>query len=363
MNGSQTPLAAEARVALAQPRRALDALLEHGAEHDFVVRREGARGEIALKSGRGLLASDAGHLALRVEAPDLAALLSARLWLASHLLELARDEAPRVVWEGDGSAVTVPPNFRAMRVAATRPLTPHMRRLTLQGADLARFDAHDLHLKLLVPLADDAEPPWPTLGPDGLLAWAEGPRRPSMRTYTIRRIDAAAGEIDVDFVLHEDGGQGDGGPGAAFARRARPGDPVGILGPGGLNAAPADWTLLAGDETALPAMARILEAMPRDARGLALIEVADEWERQEIAAPPGVTLRWLSRDGAPAGTSATLADAVLDAAPPATGTAFAWAGCEFAAFARIRRHWRNALRLSRDHHLAVSYWRRGHSRT
>ena len=358
MNEPGMLLAAEARIALAEPRRAFDALLDHGVEHDLPVRREGARGEVALKAGRGLLAAEAGRLVLRAEAQDLASLLSVRLWLASHILELARDEAPRVVWEGDGSTVTVPPNFRAMRVAATRPLTPHMRRLTLHGADLSRFDAHDLHLKLLIPLADDAEPPWPTLGPDGLLAWDKGPRRPSMRTYTIRRIDAAAGEIDVDFVLHEDGG-----PGAAFARRARPDDPVGIIGPGGLNAVPADWTLLAGDETALPAMARILEAMPRDSSGLALIEVVDERERQEIAAPPGVTLRWLPRDGAPAGTSTVLADAVLDAALPATGTTFAWAGCEFTAFARIRRHWRNALRLSRDHHLAVSYWRRGHSRT
>lgn len=70
------------------------------------------------------------------------------------------------------------------------------------------------------------------------------------RYYTIRRIDAAAGWLEIDFVLHE-------APGLAgdFARLARPGDICGMSGPCGLGVKPAGHYLLAGDETALPAIA------------------------------------------------------------------------------------------------------------
>ena len=74
---------------------------------------------------------------------------------------------------------------------------------------------------------------------------------------------------------------------------AAPGDPVGILGPGGGEGPVADWVVLAGDETALPAIGRILEELPSDARGVAIVEVADAREEQDLPHPPGVALRWL----------------------------------------------------------------------
>jgi NADPH-dependent ferric siderophore reductase len=242
-----------------------------------------------------------------------------------------------------------PPNFRAARVVGVSDVTPRMRRLTLAADDIARFDAHDLHVKLLIP-----RPGRPLVRPiasAGGVIWP-GEGEVSVRTYTIRRIDVASGRIDIDMVRHADGG-----PGARFAETARPGDVLGLMGPGGRNVERADWTLLAGDETALPAIGRILEALPHDATGLALISTEDEADRQELQAPQGFTIRWL-RHGAAQGATAGLLDAVHAAAPPERGSVFAWAGAEFETIQAIRTHWRG-LGLSKERQLAVAYWRRG----
>jgi NADPH-dependent ferric siderophore reductase len=348
-----TVLTAQARVRLREPGRTLDAIRAHCAEHEMDVRPDGTGWRLVFEPGEAWLHAEGEALRLRAQCADLSHLLRIRLWLAAHLLELAAPETPAVIWTGDGSDVRVPPHFRTLSVVAARTLTPCMRRLTFAGENLARFDAADLHCKLLIPSPDSLEPGWPTLGRDGLLAWPGGAARPAMRTYTIRRIDVPAGRIEIDFVLHADGG-----PGGTFAARAQPGDVVGMLGPGGRGAEPADWTLLAGDETALPAMARILEAMPRTARGVALIEVADAAERQVIEAPDGVAVRWLLRDGHAAGSTSRLREAVVAQALPADGTVFAWAGAEFHTAQAIRTHWRRTCGLPPRCQLAVAYWRR-----
>jgi NADPH-dependent ferric siderophore reductase len=124
--------------------------------------------------------------------------------------------------------------------------------------------------------------------------------------------------------------------------------------------AAADWHLLAGDETALPAIARVLESLPPLSRGVALIEVADGAEEQDLAVPEGFELRWLHRNGAAPGTTTLLADAVRSVPVPAdAGTVFVWAGCEFAAFKTIRAYVRKELKLAKEQHLVTSYWRRG----
>src|SRR5690606_8894208 len=128
--------------------------------------------------------------------------------------------------------------------------------------------------------------------------WPSDDKRPKVRTYTIRRIDAAAGTFDADFVLH-----GDHSVGSRWAINAKPGDIVGVRGPTGRPVPEADWYLLVGDETALPAIARTLETLPAAARGVALIEVADEGERQAIEHQTGIEVRWLHRNGAEPGTT------------------------------------------------------------
>jgi len=258
-------------------------------------------------------------------------------------------------------AVMTPPNFREMRVVAVRDLTPGMRRITLAGADLARFDSHHLHVRLLFPpdgLAPGATPCWPRLNARGGIVWPDGRRKPDERKYTLRRVDVAAGTVDIDMVVHAD----TGGPGSAFAVNAKPGDAVGMAGPGGGGIGRADWYLLAGDETALPAIGRILEGLPPGSRGCAFIEVAGAAEEQPLARPPGIDLQWLHRNGAPAGTTSMLADAVSAAAGPDSGsggTVFAWAAGEFEMFRAVRRHLREDRGLGKAEHLAVAYWRRG----
>ncbi|MFY0057010.1 siderophore-interacting protein, partial [Acinetobacter baumannii] len=88
---------------------------------------------------------------------------------------------------------------------------------------------------------------------------------------------------------------------SAFAERAVVGDRVGVVGPGGGGLVAADWYLFAGDETALPAIARMLESLPAQARGKVFLEVADEAEIQPLTAPPSVDIEWLFRNGEPAG--------------------------------------------------------------
>ena len=117
---------------------------------------------------------------------------------------------------------------------------------------------------------------------------ADGPR-PDVRTYTVRHLRVAVGEIDIDFVDH-----GDAGPASAWARRCGPGDIAGFAGPGTvkLQHYVADQYVIAADMSALPVAAATLEAMPRDARGVAFFEITSDADRQQIDAPAGVEIAW-----------------------------------------------------------------------
>jgi NADPH-dependent ferric siderophore reductase len=174
------------------------------------------------------------------------------------------------------------------------------------------------------------------------------------RNYTVRRHRPEHGAIDVDVVLHEPRG-----PACRWAAQAPLGADVGYAGPR-VDYAPrddVDWLLLCGDETALPAIAAILEAAPAARRVLALVEVADAREELAIDLPPGSRLQWVHRHGAPAATTSHLADAVRALALP-EGPGQAWGAAE----SRIARDLRSVLRedhgLPRTHAHAKGYWLR-----
>src|SRR6516162_11123151 len=167
--------------------------------------------------------------------------------------------------------------MRLLQVREVCHLTPKMVRIVVGGEALAGFisAAHDDHMKLFFPQPGQDKPILPTPSPNGPV-YPEGAQRPAARDYTPRRYDVAANTLEIEFVLHGDG------PATTWAARARPGDFLGVGGPRGSFIVPDDfdWYLLAGDETALPAIGRRLEELPAGTRVIAVVEVANAREQQ-----------------------------------------------------------------------------------
>jgi NADPH-dependent ferric siderophore reductase len=245
---------------------------------------------------------------------------------------------------------------RLLHVSRVETLTPRMRRIVLAGASLAGFvsAAADDHVKLFLPAPGQDRPILPMLGPNGPV-FPQGAARPIGRDYTPRRFDAAACELTIDFVLHGDG------PATSWAAQASPGKCVGIGGPRGsflTNDDAGTLLLLAGDETALPAIARRLEELPPGARAIALIEVADEAEQMHLPSAASTAITWLFRDGRPAGDPALLLAALRQTAWP-TGDLHAWMAGEIGTVRALRTHLLTERGLSRDRVHASGYWKHG----
>lgn len=189
-------------------------------------------------------------------------------------------------------------------------LTPHLVRLTLGGPGFAQYqdkEATDKYIKLL--FADPALGLTPPYDLDALRERLPIEKMPVRRTYTVRSVDHQAQTLTVDFVVH-----GDDGLAGPWAANAQPGDTVVFSGPGG-NYTPdpdAGWHLIAGDESAVPAIAAALEAMPDDAQGAALIEVPGPEDELELTAPEGIEIRWLHRGQMFTPESTGLAHAVME---------------------------------------------------
>jgi NADPH-dependent ferric siderophore reductase len=346
-----TSLVTEAEITLPDAAGLAAKFVEHLAEHDVACETSAGRTVADLGIGAGVLEASGPLLKVRLEADDLGKLEMLRSFVASHVVEFADGPEPSIVWRGGVGRSDAFSDFREVTLKGVRTIAPRMRRLTFAG-DVARFASEkDLHVRMYFPPEGLAEPEWPRPGPDGRTIWPADDRKPEVRYYTVRRVDVAAGEIDLDFVLHADAG-----PGADFALRAAAGSVCGIAGPLGRTAPTAAWTLLAGDETALPAIARILEAMPVDARGAALIEVEDESDEIPLDAPAGLEIRWLRRGGETAG--APLVAAIAAQPWPDEPDMFAWVACEYGASKTIRKHLRSVRGLPRERHLVVGYWER-----
>ncbi|MEU6992061.1 siderophore-interacting protein [Streptomyces sp. NPDC046465] len=249
--------------------------------------------------------------------------------------------------------VGYPIGIREAEVVRTAMVGAGLLRLTLGGAGTEGFEAHapDEHVKLIFPEAD-GELRLPERN-GAMLRW---PRpAPTSREYTVRRYDPATGEIDIDIVPH------DGGLASDWAHEVEPGAVVHLAGPPGGLIVPHtyDRYLLAGDITALPAIARWLEELPRTARGWAFIEVADAAEEIELSAPEGFEVHWLHRDGLPAGTGGALERAVTAVTVPTGERAYVWVAGEAGQIKPLRRWVRDVLGLGKADHDITGYWKRG----
>lgn len=346
-------LHAVARVELRDPAAMLEQLCAHFTAHGTVT-RSGDRARLEGPYGAVEIGVESGALGISVTSPNETYLFVAKSSVAEHLFEFARGEAFDLSWQGDTPAPVHIPYFRETVVRSVHAVTPAMRRIILACEDTAHFDSGGLHVRILIPPAG-REPVWPWVGPDSRIIWPSAEDELVRRVYTVRSIDHSRRELAIDVVLHDDS------PGSVWARDARPGDRVGVLGPGGGGVVPADWYLLCGDETALPAIARIAASLPATARAAIVIEVADPAEEQAICSDAQIDIAWLHRGGAPAGSTDLLSKAVRGIEMPDTGPLFVFAGCEQTAAREIRRHLRSERKLAKDRFLVAAYWRRGHT--
>jgi NADPH-dependent ferric siderophore reductase len=241
-------------------------------------------------------------------------------------------------------------------VVRTEHITPHMVRVVLGGEGLAGFavgEFTDHYIKLLFAPAGVTYPePF-----DMDRIREEFPREqwPTARTYTVRSWDPAECELAVDFVVH-----GDEGLAGPWAARVRVGETVRFMGPGGgyAPAATADWHLLVGDESALPAIAASMERMPSGAHVHAFVEIEGPEEEQKVATPDGVEITWLHRADRPLGEALVAAVTALDF--PA-GDVCAFVHGEATFVKELRRHLRLERQVPRENLSISGYWRLGQS--
>jgi NADPH-dependent ferric siderophore reductase len=245
-----------------------------------------------------------------------------------------------------------PPRYRRVAVRRVEHVSPRLVRVTLTGGELDGFgfDEPAASVRLLIPTPGTDElvmPSWngnEFLLPDG--------SRPTIRTLTPVRADPDSCELEVDIVVHE------GGTASGWAAGAAPGAPAAVSGPGrGYDVDPdADAFLLAGDETAIPAIRQVLEAVPATTPVHVAIEIARPDARLDLPDHPAADVRWCDlTPGADPG------DALLDAVRhtevlPGTKV---WAAGEAAAMQRIRRHLFDERGLTRADATIRGYWKRG----
>ncbi|MEU0281104.1 siderophore-interacting protein [Streptomyces sp. NPDC088551] len=246
------------------------------------------------------------------------------------------------------------PKAHEGQVVRTEWITPHMVRVVLGGEGLAAVECgefSDHYVKVLF-APEGVSYPEPF---DMERIRAEFPRDqwPANRTYTVRGWDPAARELAIDFVVH-----GDEGLAGPWAARARPGETVRFLGPGGLYVPDpaADWHLLVGDESALPAIAASLERMPAGALVHAFVEISGAEEEQKVTTPDGTGITWLHRGERPVGEALIAAVRGLDF--PA-GDVLAFVHGEAGFVKELRRHLRLERNVPRERLSISGYWRLG----
>jgi NADPH-dependent ferric siderophore reductase len=218
------------------------------------------------------------------------------------------------------------------RVETVEPLTPTLTRIVFGGEGLAGFEIGeytDHYVKLRFPRPGD--------------------ERPKVRTYTVREWDAGAGLLTIDFVVHGD--EGIAGP---WAAAAAPGDTIDLQGPGGGYAPDpsADWHLMVGDVSVVPAISASLAAVPAGAPVHVFLQVHGPEEEVALDSPGDLTVHWLHGD-ADEGLAEALAALEF---PP--GRVHAFVHGEATSVRLVRRHLVVDRAVPAEHLSASGYWKR-----
>jgi NADPH-dependent ferric siderophore reductase len=239
-------------------------------------------------------------------------------------------------------------------VRRSEPIGESMIRIVLGGGELERFNASactDSYVKLVF-LSPGVDYPRP-LDVNAVKTTHAAEDWPRLRTYTVRGWDAGRKELTLDIVVH-----GDSGLAGPWARKVQVGDEVFVVGPGGeyVPDPSADWHLLVGDESALPAICVTLSSLPADAIGHVFLEVDGPSGEVPLTGPAGVSVTWLHRAGAPVG--GLLVDAVSGLDFPG-GKVHAFVHGEAGFVKELRKLLRIDKGLPKEQLSISGYWRYG----
>ncbi|RYB95918.1 siderophore-interacting protein [Nocardioides oleivorans] len=239
-------------------------------------------------------------------------------------------------------------------VVRVEELAPWLRRVVLGGAGLADFESTgvgDEYLRVMFPPEGETEPRLPVVE-DGVFDFAQVDLA-LLRTYTVRDHDPVAGEVTIDFVVH------DGGVASTWARGAEPGDVVGLNSPTAMYDAPADlvWQVLAADAAALPALSRIIENTPVGVRTRVVLELPDADTEVPLPSHPGLdpdsdVVRIVSGNG----HGPSRLPEVVESLTRPDGVGYVWVAGESKALRGVRKHLRHALGLPASAYKSVGYW-------
>lgn len=231
---------------------------------------------------------------------------------------------------------------RKLTVKSAINLTANMRRVTLEGDDLANFPAESegAYIKLMFDQA--------------------GSDKPAMRTYTVSGQRSAQNEIDVDFMVHGANGVADG-IAAPWSLKATVGETISLFGPGPAKFINTDAKrfLLAADMTALPALTANLKLLPDNARGKVFIEILSEADKQDLPKPENVELIWVIND-APGSDASPLFQAI-EQSEWQVGSVAVWVACEFKTMKKIRQYLKVDRGVEKSHLYISSYWKKGNT--
>ena len=227
------------------------------------------------------------------------------------------------------------PQPRELTVIRKSHITTNMLRVTLGGENIQTIpdDQESGYVKLIFPKGDE---------------------KPLVRTYTIR--NQRADEIDIDFVLHEDGG-----PASTWAKQTQPNDTIIVGGPGPkkLIEESTDWHILVGDMTALPAISVNLAKLPHDAKGYAILEVISEEDIQALKHPIGIQLKWVINPHPGENTNLLLDQ--IQSLSWLQGSVSVWVACEFSSMRMLRTFFKNDTNVEKENFYISSYWKLGNN--
>ncbi|APC11691.1 MULTISPECIES: siderophore-interacting protein [Providencia] len=242
-----------------------------------------------------------------------------------------------------------------IQVKSIRDVSPSIRCITFTGEKLSAYPTgcEGGHLKIFLAPDLKSQPALPVLTEKGR-SWPENEPHPFVRTYSVRAIRPEIKEIDIEFAMHD----GVTGPAYLFARDAKPGNWMGITNPGGPDPLLPirKHYFMAGDSSSLPAIAALLEKMPKDAQGKVVLRLDSQEDIRELEKPQHVEIIWICGD-------ITKTDALISTFKswdiPTSDTAF-WIAGEDQIIRDLRRFIRREKGFGREDIYAIPYWRHGY---